>query len=372
MDTALLAELGRDPSKAAERTRSELLLVAASILVVTVSLAAFVGSVAIWWSGLVPPVKFLGSIGLFLVGMLTRPQFGRLPGKDVHRLAPGEAPVLRSIVRDIATSAGAPEPDVILLDPQEVNLSVSRVGLRGRSVLTIGIPFWLLITPEMRVAVLAHEFGHLTNRDPLRGTLTAPARLLFSRAVDWTGGPGMRRRLAVVLSTVEQVDFVTIVAQAAMAAIAAALTRIQLGLESVVAPDHRRAELAADLVARRVAGTTATRGLMRRVIMFPELDVAVAYEAQRTPPSGWGALAEVHERRLADSFPTMAQATRRTCDLWSSHPSTVIRLRLIEALPHEDPTHGVQPGAFDRVDLELQNLYALTHRLWLGTREYGG
>ena len=74
--------------------------------------------------------------------------------------------------------------------------AVTRVGVRGRSVLVIGIPLWLLLTPEMRVAVLAHELGHLDNRDPLCANLTRPATAIFASAVDWTGGRNPWRRPA--------------------------------------------------------------------------------------------------------------------------------------------------------------------------------
>ena len=52
----------------------------------------------------------------------------------------------------------------------------------------IGVPLWLMLPPQARISVLAHEFGHVVNNDPMRSVLTAPARTFGERAVDATGG----------------------------------------------------------------------------------------------------------------------------------------------------------------------------------------
>jgi len=368
----LVAELGHAPERAGLRTRSELVLRVVSALVVLASAASFVGAVTIWRTDLLPPVKFAAAVGLVVVGLWWRPRFGRLEIGEAHRLGADEAPHLRALVRQVAEAAGTPEPDVILLDPHELNLWVTRVGLRGRSVLSVGIPLWLMLTPQMRVAVLAHELGHLTNADPARSIFTQPAHHLFRRAVEWTGGSGADRRRAVDVDEVAQRSLIGLAMAVVLATINALLTLAQLMVDAAAMPDHRRAEYAADLVSRKVAGTQAARAAIERLAALDELLVVIDYEVTRTPPGKWEAILHVHERRLADDLPALRQSTRRTTDVWSTHPPQGMRLRLIESLPEVGPVVTLDSGSVLKIDHELSAFYALTHRQWLDTREFHG
>lgn len=47
----------------------------------------------------------------------------------------------------------------------EVNASVSVFGVRRRRMLVLGLGLWEALTPQQRVGLLGHEFGHLVNGD---------------------------------------------------------------------------------------------------------------------------------------------------------------------------------------------------------------
>ncbi len=345
---------------------------AVSALITIVSLACFVGVVLVWsrtdW---VPPAKFFASVGLVLLGIWTRPRFGRLP-RSLKKVPADQAPALRGLIREVASAVGTSEPDVLVLLADEVNMAVTRVGVRGRSVLVIGIPLWLLLTPEMRVAVLAHELGHLNNRDPLRATLTRPATAIFASAVDWTGGHNPWRRLGDRLDRADDDSFATMLFRLLLAAVNTIFASVQLAIDAVAAPDHRRAEYAADLASREAAGSTATIAALDRLTFLDDLVKALVHDVVTKAPTDWVTLAERRQAALQDQLLVRRQASRRGSDLWATHPPNGCRAALIEALPVVPGTVPVDPEHGARVDAELRHWYASTHREILGARDFLG
>lgn len=345
---------------------------AISAVIVAVSAAAFAAAVLVWRTDLLPPVKFAASVGSLILAMWLRPKFTRRRIGEATELPEGGAPALRDLVGQVSTAAAAPLPDVILLDPAMVNCSVTRVGVRGRVVLTIGIPLWLMLTPAMRISVLAHEFGHVANRDPTRRVLAQPALHLFRSAVEWTGGSGQLRRLAADAEDGPQLPWMVLVLRLLLALVNNALAAVQLAIDTIAMPDHRRAEYAADLTSRSVAGTAAATATMNRLAGLSELAGALAYDVERLAPLHWEQSLSVHSKRIEADLPVLRQATRRTADVWSVHPPAGCRVELLDRLATLPPEVAVDPILFARIDAELANFYARTHSVFLGTREFAG
>ncbi len=372
LDGELRAQIAADPSLAAVRGRAETALVVVSALITVVSLVCFTGAVLVWSrSDWLLPITFFASVALTVLGLWTRPRFGRLP-RSVARVAPEQAPALRGLVRDVASAVGAPEPDVLVLDGDDVNMAVARVGVRGSSVLVIGIPFWLLLTPAMRIAVLAHELGHLTNRDPLRATMTQPATALFESAVEWTGGHNPWGQLGERLDRDGTDTLSSVVVRLLLAGVNTVFSTMQLGIDAVVMPDHRRAEYAADLASRDAAGSVAAVAMLDRLTIIEDLANGLEHDAVTTGPTGWVALADRRQEQLRGQLPVRRQASRRTVDLWVTHPPSGSRAALIEALPLVPATVPVDAAQFERIDAELRDWYAACHREILGTRDFLG
>jgi Zn-dependent protease with chaperone function len=108
-------------------------------------------------------------LGVLLLGLawLIRPRLGRVPRHGVV-VPRAEAPALYALLDEVAGALGAPRADVVVVD-REVNASVRVVGVRRRTVLTIGLGLWEPLTPQQRVGLLGHEFGHLVNGDTRHG-----------------------------------------------------------------------------------------------------------------------------------------------------------------------------------------------------------
>lgn len=83
-----------------------------------------------------------------------------------------QAPALHSLVEELAVRAGIPKPKVCVIDQQQPNaFATGRNPAHGVVAVTSGI-LQLLDRRELR-AVLAHEIGHIANRDILISSIAA-------------------------------------------------------------------------------------------------------------------------------------------------------------------------------------------------------
>lgn len=119
------------------------------------------------------PNLILMTIGAILLGFvwLLRPRLGRVPVPTLQR---GSAPVLFRLLDRMSDKLGGERVEHISIDP-DFNAWYTQVGLRRTPVLGIGIPLWLAMSPEQRVAILAHELAHGVNGDATRGVLLGSA-----------------------------------------------------------------------------------------------------------------------------------------------------------------------------------------------------
>ena len=83
-----------------------------------------------------------------------------------RELAPGEAPHLRTMVADLSLRAGLPMPRLYLMDEDAPNaFATGRDPRHGVVAVTTGL---LRVLDRQEVAaVIAHELGHIKNRDTL-------------------------------------------------------------------------------------------------------------------------------------------------------------------------------------------------------------
>lgn len=132
---------------------------------------------------------FVGAVLFFflLKPLLASPAQRREP----HVLRPEEQPFLFDFVRALATALGAPMPERIVVDLQ-VNASASfahgwRSLFDGSLALTVGLPLVSALRLREFAAILAHEFGHLSQGAGMRFYYTTAsvnrwfARVVFER-----------------------------------------------------------------------------------------------------------------------------------------------------------------------------------------------
>jgi heat shock protein HtpX len=89
-----------------------------------------------------------------------------------HEVGPGDCPVLVGIVHQLAARAGLPPPRVYLVDSPHPNaFATGRDPAHAAVAATTGL--LAILDRDEVAAVLAHELGHVRNRDTLVMTMTA-------------------------------------------------------------------------------------------------------------------------------------------------------------------------------------------------------
>lgn len=346
-------------------TKSLIALVALSGLVLLGGLVSLVIGVWLivdgfpsWW----------GLLGLVFLGFaaLVRPRFGKLP-EPKTRLRREQAPSLFALVERVAEHVGTPPPDIIVLD-QSFNASVSQRGWRRQSVLWLGAPLWLTLDPGMRVAVLAHELGHLVNADPLRRQLLAPLLNVFRVLAE---GFAHHRTIGQILDPDQrQPNIVVGLMKLLMWGIARVCFFAHLAVVSLASRDHQAAEYFADRVSSEVAGTEAALAAMHQILLAEQILTSVDYSADRFGPDRWQQLARAQRVAAAEQLRWHEQHSQRETDLWRSHPPTGFRSRLIEHWPHREAALVLTQAASDHLDRDLGWWATGAHRRLLGTRVF--
>ncbi|MEW1955361.1 M48 family metalloprotease [Terrabacter sp. NPDC080008] len=289
---------------------------------------------------------------LIVVAVAPRPH--RL--EDVHPLPVEEFPSVHHYVTTVAGAVGTRKPDLVAAST-EFNAGVARVGWGRRQALVIGLPLWTLLTDEERLALMAHEMGHLRGRDTTLGHLVGLAHRILHRA-------------ATILTPLpadaysDFVDYRRATSEAVMNSAASLVLRLLsappvlllLLFERLAAVDSQRREYLADLRAAEVAGTAAMVRLLVTLENMPGLHTLTAAAVRR----GEDPFAVLETVRLRpDPLPEQVATARRRAreqDLrWdASHPRDDLRLSLVEARASE---RGVMPTELeDSTDAELSAL----------------
>ncbi|MEU4168649.1 M48 family metallopeptidase [Streptomyces sp. NPDC026665] len=271
----LLAELNSGGSLRARRDSATVLAVAVAVIVHALTLSLTAGGIWLlvrgWGGWEMVPGAFLLALGWSL-----RPRFDRLPTNTpvLHR---ADAPELFALVDEIARVAGTRGVDAIALDA-ETNASVQSYGVRGRRLLTLGLPLWEALTPQQRIALLGHEMGHYVNGDTRHGLVVETA---FSSMTTWH-------------YYFEPVDFEPLDDSGPLMlflnllyAPPRLLVRCVLAvLDRLTLRASQRAEYLADRVAARAGSTQAALELMDRLLISDSAAVTLRREVNRAALNG--------------------------------------------------------------------------------------
>lgn len=330
--------------------RAFAVLVTISAVLFAVPAAAVVAAV---WLLIAGPV----ALGLLLLvfAYAVRPRLGRVKKvlKRHYRLGPDRAPALHALIGRIASSTGAPTPDLLGINTASWNAGTTVTGLRQRRIMFLGVPLLATLDRAELIALLGHELGHFANRDSWRHTLTRPARVTFGRVAQALR-PSRREGIELgffgfslllyefwrlVTGTISWLFF------AVHAAIAVFATR-----------EDRRAEQQADLLAVAVAGRAPTLRLFDALSSIPLYHGVVSGATRK----GY-ALRDWQERITQnrarnDGARTarLRQLTIRTeASLFSSHPSTGRRHQFVSALPDSAAAVTVDDAEWATIVREL-------------------
>ncbi|GAA2226766.1 hypothetical protein GCM10010430_02440 [Kitasatospora cystarginea] len=328
-------------------------------LVHLVTLTAVSGSVALLctdhW-----PLRILGLIGLVIAWPL-RPRLGRVPrGGTV--LGRGDAPALYALADRVGAAVGAPPVDTIRATG-DFNASFGRAGMRRRSVLTIGLPLWAALTPQQRVALLGHEFGHDVNGDHRRSLWLASA---MSALTEWYRFSLPTRRRSRSRKLFDQIaDLLAGLARWLIRQLVSALLDL---LETLTTRSGQRAEYHADRLAAEVASPRAAYGMLSALLLDSSAEtIRLRYRsaarlhgsrsrrsAAAPGPDLWaefGGMAAALppaelERRMRLSARQLGAVDR-------THPPTHLRLRLLGTRPETEAAVLLSDAEAELIEAEL-------------------
>ncbi|MFI0740683.1 M48 family metallopeptidase [Streptomyces sp. NPDC021100] len=303
----------------------------------------------------------LGPVLLVLAWVL-RPRFPGLSAKGpVLRRA--DAPELYALVDEIAAVVGTRGVDAIAIDP-DVNASVTTYGVRGRRLLTLGLPLWETLTPQQRIAILGHELGHYAHGDIRHGHVVATA---YWSLTTWHYmlAPIARPSLAEMAA-----NLFGLVPRLLVRGLLTLLDHLTLRAT-------QRAEYLADAAAARAGSTEAAVGFMDRLLVGDSLVTALRREAgtartgRRDAGRGEAARADGLWARLAEHAETIPEheyeRRRRAGALRghavdSTHPPTHLRRACLlhgEPLP---PAVTADDGRERRIAAELADARGMLAR----------
>ncbi|MEV5609074.1 M48 family metallopeptidase [Streptomyces sp. NPDC052225] len=322
----LIGELtagGGERPVAARRDLASVAALALALAVHGVTLAFTAGGVWLLVTGWGHTGRLIGAAMLLAVACALRPSFGKLPDDRpvLHREA---APALFALVDEVAAGVGTRGVDAVALD-LDVNASVTTYGLRGRRLLTLGVPLWEMLGPQERVALLGHELGHFGNGDTRHGMIVAHAlRSLgtWHYFVAATPRPGPLEAVLNVLRLPARMF----------------VTGVSLLLDGLTLRAAQRAEYLADTMAARAASTDAAVRLLDVLLVAPSAERMLRTEgnarqvrSRAVDADGlWERLA-AHTRSVPErEYERLRRAgARRGHSVDSTHPPTHLRRRLL-------------------------------------------
>ncbi|ADV66683.1 M48 family metallopeptidase [Deinococcus maricopensis] len=272
------------------------------------------------WNGMARLWAAIAATVLLGSAWMTRPRFNHPAGQVI---TDATHPETLRVIRDVAKLLGAPLPQTVLLTA-DYNAFVTRAGFPSRRVLGLGIPLLYALSPQERVALIAHELAHEVNGDPARSQLLA--RALHALTVTYavlhpptTAHPGPLELLAALL----------------MRALSLAPMGVLWALYSLLGEDRQRAEFRADLLAARASGTPEMLSLLNRLHVSELFDYAL--HKQKRAPERENAFEEF-KHQLEHASPATLEGIRIRIEehrlrLDDSHPPTTDRVRVVAAHP---------------------------------------
>ncbi|OKI77690.1 M48 family metallopeptidase [Micromonospora sp. CB01531] len=335
----------------------------AAVLTAVASLLLTVGVLALavvggWLLFAYPFPNFAVVFGLAFIGLAValRPRFGRVD-PDLEVLSREQAPELHALVEEVATAIGAPVPHVIGVD-DTLNAYATSVGLRRRRVLALGLPLWGALGGQERVALLGHELGHFVNGDVRRSLVTQPALTMLGNAADlFRSAPGTRGG-----------GLLEMVGEALGRMLSWVLSRLlfagHLLLVVTALRDSQRAEYLADEMSARVAGTAGASRALDVLLSQDSVTLVVRQGARGGHgPATWRAGVARSLDAAAERLPLVRQLSiREETSLFSSHPPTGLRHRMLSGRPWQEPRVVLTESRAERIDAELARHYKRVSR----------
>ncbi|WP_460660288.1 M48 family metalloprotease [Kribbella swartbergensis] len=282
------------------------------------------------------PLWFSAILALltFCLALVFRPRANKLPS-DAELVSRDQAPTLYGVLDRIAEAVGTQKVAAVVVDV-EPNLWFSRIGWRFRPVVCIGLPLWTGLSPQERVAILAHELGHGRNGDAEHGWVIGAAEsILHELRTTFSSQPLDLYRRDIDPYNETTSAYVGLITRTVNATVGALVRGYGWLLDRAFLRSSQRAEYLADRKAAEVAGSEATAHALERLLLgetaYRAMERALRFGSEIEPLEAVRrAVNEVPKREIERHVRASRERETRTD---ATHPPTYLRTKLIRTRP---------------------------------------
>lgn len=288
------------------------------------------------------PILALIGLALLALAWAMRPR--HIPRPKQH-LDFNQYPQLFELAAEVSDAVGAPKPKYICVDDQ-FNASVYQAGKHRETVLTIGLPLWKILSPQEKVALLAHEFAHIVSGDPARGKWVAASNQALAH---WLS----------VFDT-STTDTYSMIGRLMFLPVTMTLRGLGVALARVCFQESQIAEYRADYVASKVAGSAHMISMLKALRFGAALRPFLQTQAGGRNSRGETAISSF--KRHVIQLPVREKLRLERCllngdaSVDSSHPPTQFRVEYIQATSKSDAVFVLDSNRAQMIDKELETL----------------
>jgi Zn-dependent protease with chaperone function len=209
---------------------------------------------------------------------------------------------------------------------------------RRRPMMEIGVPMWVVLTPQERVALLGHELGHRVNGDLRDLAFVAYALDTLENWIRLFNPGGVR---VIVMSGGDParglVNLAELLLPVVLFPVTLLLSLVGGFLELMAMRQGQRCEYYADEMGARAAGTTAAAGVEDKALIadacMRQLRHLIRFQPSQNP---WqGLVAFVQSMPPTELERLRRQARKRLHRIDTTHPPTALRLDYVNSLPED-------------------------------------
>jgi Zn-dependent protease with chaperone function len=308
-------------------------------------------SLTLFVAGVFVIVTRFAELGPMLLGAaacsfawLMRPKPGKVPSQDLA--SQEDFPALHALVNAVARELGGRPINTIVIN-EHFNAAYGVIGWHRVPVLWIGLPLWIALRPQERLALLGHEVAHGVNGDGTRGFIIWSASSALDEWISFLQWPLRHRATASEILG----GYVTWILSVPFAALQSLLAQL-LWL------DKQQAEYFADYLGSTIAGTDAAVSLMQRSGCQEHLNDVLLQNAYSTTQSG-SYILDLFRKRLASlpdsEWQRLARLSeRKRARLDASHPPTAYRSDFLSAHRIVEPRMIAAESVISTIDEELK------------------
>ncbi|WP_390910956.1 M48 family metalloprotease [Pseudosulfitobacter sp. SM2401] len=313
---------------AAQSQRRVSLILANVLAVLVLSTPLMVFALAGWLLS----VSYDTVLGWILVALLLGLAWvliPRRPRNDLTTYGRDDLPELFELLDQVCADLDAPQIDGVHLMAEMNAYLFEYRPLFGakQNIMGIGLGLWYTLAPKERLALMAHEIGHLVNRDPGRSLIiwyamqTLEAWLYWLRPDDDIGGRGLGEMLT----------------HFALAVFGLLCELIWTLLNWSMMYHAQIAEYVADAKSVSVAGKRSAHTLLFTSVLSPEAERSTRrLRTHDQPHDGWifdHMAAAVHNTSDETKEHLMSVVEAKKSSIDDSHPPTVYRIAFVDQLP---------------------------------------